>query len=117
MVVIAYIIIVLLVFFAITSFPQVLTGGLIGRITNILIGALVGSITTWLLIDLLWLKIMGNHIPILALGLSIITLFIHGYFDGESLTKISHQMMAAEAWAIILVGIYIIIISNNIQWI
>ena len=86
------------------------------RMTGLLVGALIGSIVSWVIIDLLWLWFAGGHIPIAALSGAIIFIILHGLISKNELTKASQITMAAEAWAIILVGIYLVFIPDVVRW-
>ena len=114
--VVAYVLTMLAVFFAITALPQAFIGGLASRAVGRLAGGLLGSILAWLLVDLLWVWLEGAHIPIAALGAALAYIFLHGAISKEELTGPSHWLMAAEAWAIVLVGIYLIIFPADIRW-
>lgn len=94
--IIAYVITIGCVLFTVTSIIQMLIGGLIGRFSNAMIGAFIGSVITWMLINFLWVKYEGGQIPILALLLSIGTLFLYGSFQNKELNQNAKTLMAAE---------------------
>lgn len=114
--VIAYIITMVAIYFSITALPQMLIVGLLAKVVGILPGALLGSIFAWLIVDLLWFWFAGGHIPIAALCGALGFLFLHGAISKDELTETSRWMMTAEAWAIILVGIVLVVIPNQIRW-
>lgn len=114
--IIAYIATLTAVALTITSIPQMIVGGLLGRFLGPLMGGLLGSILTWLAIDWLWLTFEGGHIPIAALAAAMAVLFVHGYVSREELTEQSNWMMAAELWAIVLVGVGLCVMPANIRW-
>ena len=103
-------------YFSITSLPQLLFAGLIGRVVGPLLSALVGSIFAWLLVDTLWVIFEGGHIPLTALAGGLIILFGIGHFNKEGLNNNAKWMMAAEQWGITLVSIYIYIQSDVVRW-
>jgi len=114
--IIAYAVTFAALFFSITALPQAIIGGLIGRFAGPLLGGLIGSIVSWLFIDWLWVTFEGGHIPIAALIGALAFIFAHGFISKEELTEQSNWMMAAELWAIILVGIFLFAHSDVIRW-
>ena len=113
---IAYIATIVAVILTVTGLLQAIIGGLVGRLGGPLLGALVGGIVVWLGIDFLWVWLEGGHVPIAALAAAIAVLFAHGAISKDELTQQSNWMMAGEAWAIILVGVYIVVVSEPIRW-
>ncbi len=114
---IAYALTVAAVAFSVTSLPQVLVGGLIARWAGILFGALVGGVLSWSAINLMWLWLEGNHIPIAALGAAVVTLFVHSFISRNNLSQQSLWLMAGEIWAIVLLAIYLVVFSDEIRWV
>lgn len=114
--VVAYVSTMVAVFFSITVLPQALIGGLAARAVGPLIGGLLGSVLAWLLVDFLWVWLEGAHVPIAALGAALAYIFLHGAISKDELTGQSHWLMAAEAWAIVLVGIYLMVFPAEIRW-
>lgn len=114
--VVAYASTMVAVFFGITALPQTIIGGLASRVVGPLVGGLLGSILAWLLVDLLWVWLEGAHVPIAALGAALAYIFLHGTISKQELTEQSRWLMAAEAWAIVLVGIYLIVFPTEIRW-
>ncbi len=113
--IIAYVLTFLVVLLPITTIPQALIGGLIGRLTqNVLIGMLIGSIIIWLIIDLLWVKFVDGHIPVLAFGLCFLTLVGHSKL--KELNDQAKFMIGGEQWALVLLCIYTMIVSDTIRW-
>lgn len=117
---IAYVLTGLAIFFAVTGLPQMMIGGLLGRLSGpgfgVLVGGLLGGVIAWVLVDFLWVWLEGGHVPIVALGAALVFLFGHGFVSKEELTETSHRMMAGEAWAIILVGVYLLVAPDVIRW-
>jgi hypothetical protein len=64
-----------------------------------------GFFITWLLIDFLWVKFEGKHIPILLLVGIIGILFFQGKKGNH--TSEGLNLLFSEIWAIILLCIYI----------
>lgn len=114
--VIAYIATLCAVILAVTALFQAIIGGLVGRISGPLLGALIGGLVVWIGVDFLWMWLEGGHVPFAALAAAIAAIFAHGAISKDKLTQQSNWMMAGEAWAIILVGIYIAIVSESIRW-
>ena len=114
--IVAYVLTLVAVFFSITTLPQVIIGGFAGRAVGPLAGGLLGSIVAWFLVDFLWTWLEGAHIPIAALGAALAFIFVHGVISKEELTEQSQWMMAAEAWAIVLVGIFLLLVPAEIRW-
>jgi hypothetical protein len=114
--IIAYALTMVAVFFSITALPQTIIGGLAGRVVGPLAGGLLGSIVAWFLVDFLWVWLEGAHIPLAVLGGALAFIFVHGVISKEELTEQSRWMMTAEAWAIVLVGIYLVVVPAEIRW-
>ena len=114
--VVAYVLTMLAVYRAITAIPQAFIGGLASGLGGRFAGGLLGSILAWLLVDLLWVWLEGAHVPIAALGAALAYIFLHGAISKDDLTGQSHWLMAAEAWATVLVGIYLMVFPAEIRW-
>lgn len=114
--IIAYIVTLAAVAITATGLVQAVLGGLIGRAVGPLFGALIGGLFVWFAIDFLWLWLEGDHVPIAALVGAIAVLFIHSAISKDSLTEQSNWMMAGEAWAIILIGVYLTLSLDIIRW-
>lgn len=114
--IIAYVATIAAVVLTVTALLQAVIGRLVGRMAGPLMGALIGAIVVWLGIDFLWIWLERGHVPIAALAAAIAALFVHGAISKEKLTEQSNWMMAGEAWAIILVGVYVAIVSERIRW-
>ena len=114
--IIAYIATFIALFFGLTALPQAVVGGFIGRFAGPLLGGLLGSIIAWLLVDWLWVTFEGGHIPIAALLGALAFIFGHGFISKEQLTEQSHRMMAAELWAILLLGVYLFFQTDVVRW-
>lgn len=110
--IIAYIITLVCVFFAITPFLPSLAAGIFGRVAGMgvgmTVGAFTGAILTWLLINFLWMRFEGQQLPVLAMALSFGILSIHGSMSAKELNQNAKTLMVAEMWGIIAVGIFII---------
>jgi len=113
---IAYIATIAAVILTVTALLQAIIGRLVGRLAGPLLAALVGGLVVWLGIDTLWLWLEGGHVPLAALAAAIAALFAHSAISKDELTQQSNWIMAGEAWAIILVGIYVVIVSEPIRW-
>lgn len=117
MVIIAYVIILASVFFAITAIPNSLIGGYLGRLFgNPLLGVLFGSILIWMLIDILWVLLFSTHIPVLVFVLAFLILTVHSSVDKNNLNNPAKYMIAGEQWALVIVCIYTMFMSEQIQW-
>jgi hypothetical protein len=114
--IIAYTVTFIALFFGITAFSQSIIGGLIGRFAGHILGGLIGGIIVWLLIDWLWVAFGGGHIPIIILICALVFIFGHGIISKKELTEQSNWMMAAELWAIILLGTILFIKSDVVRW-
>ena len=112
----AYVLTLLAVFFSLTGLPALISGGLVGRAFGPLISGLMGYIVAWMLVDLLWIWLEGAQIPIAALAGAFVFILIHGAISKDELTEHSRWMMAAEAWALVVVGIYLVIVPAEIRW-
>jgi len=118
MIITAYIIIIILVYFSITAIPQSIIAGFIIRLTNSEhMGLLFGGLVTWFLINIIWFNIFGRQLPILLSALSILALIINLNIGRDKLKSIAVLTIIAEIWAIILVNIITIIVNNNISWV
>lgn len=117
MIIVAYVIILVSVFFAITAIPNSLIGGYFGRLFgNLLLGALFGSILIWMIIDFLWVLFFSTHIPLLIFALSFLILIIQSSAEKENLNDSAKFMIVGEQWAIVIVCVYSMIVSEHIQW-
>lgn len=114
--IIAYTVTLATVVLTATMLLQALIGGLVGRITGPLVGVLIGGLVAWFAVDFLWVWLEGDHIPIAALGGAIVILFTHSALSKDALTEQSNWMMAGEAWAIVLLGIYLAVVPDAIRW-
>lgn len=115
--IIAYILTLACVFYAITAIPNMLIGGFLGRLaSNPLIGSLVGATIIWVFIDFLWIVSTGNHIPVTVFVLSFLILAFHSYSDNENLNVGAKYMIAAEQWALVIVCIYTMFSAESIRW-
>lgn len=114
--IIAYLATLAAVILTVTALFQAIIGGLVGRLAGPLLGALVGGLFVWIGIDFLWQWLEGGHIPIAALAAALLAIFAHGVVSKDELTQQSNWMMAGEAWAIILVGVYVVVVSEPIRW-
>ena len=114
--IIAYIATLAAVILTVTALFQAIIGGLVGRLAGPLLGALIGGLVVWIGIDFLWRWLEGGHVPIAALAAAIAAIFAHGAISKDELSQQSNWMMAGEAWAIILVGVYVVIVSEPIRW-
>lgn len=112
----SYALTLLAVFFAVTSIPQMLLGGLIGQLVGPLASALLGGIVSWAAIDALWYFLEGGHIPFTVLVGSFLLLVMHGITSKEELTEQANWTMAGEMWAIIVVGICIFLLTDQYRW-
>ncbi|WP_066219813.1 hypothetical protein [Formosa haliotis] len=111
-IILGYLVLLLIQYFAIQAIPITLIGGLISRFTNIYVGVLIAGILTWLGINFIWFKVFDYNLPLLAFILSIGFQFWHLKKAQLELTETSKQMVVGEIWSIILVAIYILIFKD-----
>lgn len=111
----AYFLTILCVLLGLTSIPQSLIGGLVSRFSNLLLGAFLGSVVTWLALNFLWIKFEGSPLSVLAIVLSLGTIFMHGNLSSKELNQNAKTLMAAEMWGILVVGIYVLA-KFGIRW-
>lgn len=115
--IIAYILTLACVFFAITVIRNIFTGRFLGRLSsNPLIGSLFGGVIIWVFIDFLWIVSTGNHIPALVFILSFLILTFNSNSENKKLNTSAKYMIAAEQWEFILVCININVSAENIRW-
>lgn len=115
--IILYIVLILLSATGIITIPSSLLSMLIATINkNFYITTLVSSIIWWIIIAFLWKLIVGQNIPILALGICIVALFFNSWLQRKKLNANAQKMLAGEVWAIIIIGIALLIKSNPIRW-
>ena len=110
----AYLVTFIVVFFPINSLFIGLVGGVLGRGVGVLMGALIGALLLWNLIGIAWAKIEGGVPPVAVLIGAIVLLFLS---VNDGLTNIARDIIAAEQWAIILYGGWLIYQSDVIRWI
>ena len=92
--------------FAIPAFPISILGGLSSRLSsNLNLTLFVASLVVWNIIDLIWLAFLGNHLPLLAIVLSIGFQFWSS--RDRRMTEASQLMIVAESWSILAVAIYV----------
>lgn len=115
---IGYVIVLLIVLYGFhMSFIMGPVGQFLGKIIGDLkIGMLLSAIFTWMIINLIWLFILREDMPILLFVLVFILLMIHPQ-RRNFVTEEMHQIVAGEQWAIVLVCIYTIFKSETINWI
>jgi len=117
MTIILYIATFLLTVFSITQLIRSLICKFFIRLSiPYILSNFISSIITWLLIDLMWFLIEKNHIPILALGISIVTIYLRAFIQRKKLTREAEKIMVSEIWAIIILGL-IIILGPTTRWI
>lgn len=114
--IVAYVLTIAAVILTLTALVQTILGGLLGQMLGPLLGALVGGLIVWGGVEILWLWLEGGHVPIAALAGALAILFAHSAIAREQLTEQSNWMMAGEAWAIVLLGIYLVIFPESIRW-
>ena len=114
--IIAYTFTLVAVVLAATSLLQAVVGGILGRLMGPLIGAVIGGLASWALVDLLWVWLEGDHVPIAALVGALIVLVTQSAISRHELTQQSNWMMAGEAWGIVLLGIYLVTVPEAIRW-
>lgn len=110
----AYLVTFIIVFFPINTLFIGLVGGILGRGVGMSMGALLGALLLWNLIGIAWAKIEGGVPPVAVLIGAIGLLFLS---VNDDLTKIAKDNIAAEQWAIILFGSWLIYQSGAIRWI
>lgn len=107
------------VLFSITSLPSMLFGGILVRVFQVplLVGMFTGYILSWSLVNWLWKTGEGGSIPLLALFGALGIIFVHGRISRKTLTSESNTTMAAEVWAIIIVGGYLVAMAEPVRWV
>jgi hypothetical protein len=110
----AYLVTFAIVFFPINTLFIGLVGGILGRGVGMSLGVFMGALLLWNLIGVAWTKIEGGVPPIAVLIGAIGLLFLS---VNDDLTKIAKDNIAAEQWAIILFGGWLIYQSDVIRWI
>ena len=102
----AYSILLIAQYFAITSIPISILGGLLSRLcSNLHLGLFLAGLVVWNIIDLIWLAFLGNHLPLLAIVLSIGFQFWSS--RDRRMTEASQLMIVAGSWSILAVAIYV----------
>jgi hypothetical protein len=109
-VLLGYFILLLIQYLAIQSLPIGLIGALFGKFR--LFGILIGAIITWYFIDFAWMKIFGNHLPLLAFILSLTFQSWHLFKSKNELTYSSKFMIEGEMMGIFLVSLFILIFKQ-----
>lgn len=117
MVIIAYVLILVSVFLGITAIPNSFIGGFLGRLFgNLLLGSLFGSIIIWMFIDLLWVLFFSTHVPVLVFVIAFLILTFQLSVEKDNLNEPAKFMIAGEQWALVIVCIYTLLMSEQIQW-
>jgi hypothetical protein len=111
--VIAYTLTLAAVFFPINVLFIGLIGGLLGRVLGRLAGALMACLLLWQLIAVTWVKFEGGVPPVAVLVAAIGLLF---YSVNDELTELAKDNIAAEQWAIIIFGVWLMYSSDVIRW-
>jgi hypothetical protein len=114
--IVAYCLTFLAVYFALTIIPMMLVGAVLGRIIGPMLSAFIGFIISWSIVNVLWVLFEGSNVPIAALLMALAFIFIHGWITKDELTTQSQWMKAAEAWAIIGIGVYLVVVLPEIRW-
>ena len=104
----AYAITILATFLGLTG---LLVG--IGAMFGGMIGALGASCFVWTGINLIWVLLEGDMIPMAALIASFISLFFLDYKNLNTGAKIN---ASGEQWGIVIVCIYIAVNASPIRW-
>tara|TARA_R110002153_G_scaffold53163_1_gene148424 strand:+ start:59 stop:409 length:351 start_codon:yes stop_codon:yes gene_type:complete len=110
----AYLVTFIIVFFPINTLFIGLVGGILGRGVGMSLGVFMGALLLWNLIGVAWTKIEGGVAPIAVLIGAIGLLFLS---VNDDLTKIAKNNIAAEQWAIIVFGGWLMYQSDVIRWI
>ncbi len=110
----AYLLTFIIVFFPINTLFIACVGGILGRGVGMSMGAFIGALLLWILIGVAWTKIEGGVPPTTVLFGAIGLLFLSVKSD---LTKIARDNIAAEQWAIIVFGGWLMYQSDVIRWI
>ena len=111
--VVAYILTLVVVFFPINTIFMVAVGGFLSRLCGRLVGVLMAYLLLWQLIAMIWVKFEGSVPPIAVSAASIGLLF---YATNDGLTEIAKENIAAEQWAIIIFGVWLMYGSDTIRW-
>mgnify|MGYP006865163602 CR=1 FL=1 len=112
----ASVILAILAYKAVTSFPQMIIGRIFGRFLGPLAGMFLGAMATWLILDIIWQEVFGNHITISALILGIIAIILAGKAGETELNANAKMVMSAEVWGIIGITIYVIFAPGPVAW-
>ena len=73
--------------------------------SNLHLGLFLAGLVVWNIIDLIWLAFLGNHLPLLAIVLSIGFQFWSS--RDRRMTEASQLMIVAESCSILAVAIYV----------
>lgn len=93
-------------YFAVTSIPISILGGLLSRLSsNLHLGLFLAGVVVWNIIDLVWLDLLGYHLPLLVIVLSLGFQFWSS--TDKRMTEASQLMIVAESWSIVAVAIYV----------
>lgn len=114
--IIAYLLTLAAVYWAVTGMLQGLIGGIVGKMFGVHIGMFVGALITWEIVDWLWVVLEGNHLPITVIFGSIGLLVAHGVRGNEELNIPAKLMMSAEQWVLIIMGIYLVVSGDQVRW-
>ena len=120
MTILCYLIAAVAIYFAVPGMVQMACGAIISLVTFRVLGAqltmVIGAIASWCLLAALWHIAEGGIMPISILAGGFVFLFVHGWMSRDELTKQSEQMMAAEAWGIVIVAAILLYYSDPIRW-
>lgn len=116
MTVLAYFVTLALAALAITSIPIAIVGGLLGRGLGAHLGALVAGVVTWVGVAALWHGLEGGAVPLAALAGSLVALAIQGKASAHQLNPHAKILVAAEMWAIVLVGLGLVVFAPPVRW-
>ena len=98
---------------AMNAFIGLIIGNLIN---NMSLGLLIGFILIWLGIDFLWVLITGHHITVLAILIILAIQFVNLKTDLWDINDKKNYFTSLEILAVLSVGIYTIVISEQIRW-
>jgi hypothetical protein len=116
MTIVAYVVTLALAALAVTAIPVALVGGVLGRGLGLRVGGLFAGILTWTGVNFLWHWLEGGSVPMAALAGSLVGLAIQESMISRELNPHAKVLLAAEMWAIVLVGLGLAVLATPVRW-